>query len=241
MRKICVVTGGSHGIGEAVAESFTSQGYYTYNLDLKPGTFGHFIECDVASPECVENAFSLIYKDEIRIDSVVISAGVHFSGNVETTTVDDFDRIFSINVKGAYLAVKKCLPLMKDSGGSIVLVSSDQAFVGKRNSFVYNLSKSAVASMARTIAIDYAPYNIRCNAICPGTIDTPLYRAALSRASEKLGKSFDSLHREECNEQLLNRIGKASEVAEFIDFLCSDKAGFVTGSLHSIDGGYTTS
>lgn len=240
MCKVCVITGGSHGIGEAASRLFSSQGYRVYNLDLQPGNIGIFIECDVSSPDSVRNAFDEIRTHEKHVDFLVISAGIHFSGNVEATTVADFDRVLGINVKGAYLTTKESLSLMKEKGGSIVLVSSDQAFVGKKNSFVYNLSKSAVASMARTIAIDYATYNIRCNAICPGTIDTPLYRKALARASERLGVSLESLHREECSEQLLDRVGEASEVAEFIAFLCSDKAGFVTGSLHSIDGGYTT-
>lgn len=240
MSKVCLVTGGSNGIGEAVCEKFIHSGYRVYNFDIKPGAYGQFIECDVSLPESIKQAMNKISMSESSIDHLVISAGIHFSGTVESTTTDDFERVIGINVKGAYLSIKESLPHMKQNGGSIVLVSSDQAFVGKKNSFAYNLSKSAVASMARTVAIDYAPYNIRCNAVCPGTIDTPLYRNALTRASERLGKTFESLHEDECNEQLVRRIGTAREVADFVDFLCSEKAGFITGSLHSIDGGYTT-
>ncbi|MCS2151054.1 SDR family NAD(P)-dependent oxidoreductase [Scandinavium goeteborgense] len=144
MSKVCLVTGGSNGIGEAVCEKFIHSGYRVYNFDIKPGAYGQFIECDVSLPESIKPAMNKISMSESSIDHLVISAGIHFSGTVESTTTDDFERVIGINVKGAYLSIKESLPHMKQNGGSIVLVSSDQAFVGKKNSFAYNLSKSAV-------------------------------------------------------------------------------------------------
>jgi NAD(P)-dependent dehydrogenase (short-subunit alcohol dehydrogenase family) len=240
MKKVCVVTGGANGIGAAVVEKFLSNGFKVYSLDLVPSPKGVSVLCDVSNESSVEDAIALIKSNERRIDCLVINAGIHFYGNIEQTTTEDFDRVLGINVRGAYFGAKKSLPLMKNNGGSIVLISSDQAFIGKSNSFAYNMSKTAVASMAKTIAIDYAQFGIRCNAICPGTIDTPLYRSAMSKAVLCTGKTFDELHAEACNLQLLNRLGTAIEVADYVDFLCSDKAGFITGSLQSIDGGYTT-
>ena len=93
--------------------------------------------------------------------------------------------------------------------------------------------------MCKTIAIDYSIFNIRCNAVCPGTIDPPLYRKAVKLASQKTGLSVEKINNDEAKMQLLGRIGKASEVAELVNFLCGSKSAFITGSLHSIDGGYT--
>lgn len=236
---ICVVTGGSNGIGAAIVEKFLEAESKVYNLDINETPNAAFVKCDVSSLDSVAHAFSHIAREAGKIDKLVISAGIHLSGSIENTTESDFDNVFETNVKGAFLTLKHALPLMKKSGGSIVLLSSDQAIIGKSNSFAYNASKAAIAAMCRTTAIDYAEYNIRCNSVCPGTIDTPLYRKALGQAAKKKGVSFDALHKEENEQQLLNRIGMASEVADLIYFLCSDKANFITGSLHAIDGGYT--
>jgi hypothetical protein len=123
--------------------------------------------------------------------------------------------------------------------GSIVLLSSDQAIVGKRNSFAYNLSKSALASMAKTTALDFAEFNIRANAVCPGTIETPLYHKAIDQYCQKSGANKEEVHQEESELQPLGRLGKPNEVAELVLFLISDKSSFITGSLQLIDGGYT--
>lgn len=239
MKKVCIVTGGSNGIGEAVVESFLLSGFSVYNFDLEGSSKANFVYCDVSSADSVKNAVVQVIDIEGRVDVLVASAGVFFSGNIEETSYVDFDRVMGINVKGVFFVLKETIPHMKKNGGCVVLVSSDQAFIGKKNSFVYNASKAAVAAMARTIAIDYADFNIRCNAVCPGTIDTPLYRKAIQISSDKSGRSFEELNSDEANMQLLRRVGKPSEVADFVNFICSDKAAFITGSLHLIDGGYT--
>jgi hypothetical protein len=170
----------------------------------------------------------------------VSNAGIHFSANIENTSEDDFDKVFNINVKGAYAAVKAVLPSMKaNNNGAIIIMSSDQALVAKHNSFAYNLSKAALASMAKTTALDYAAFNIRANAVCPGTIETPLYHDAINNYCQKSGADKAEIHREEESLQPLNRLGQPEEVAELVLFLASDKAKFITGSLQVIDGGYT--
>jgi len=123
--------------------------------------------------------------------------------------------------------------------GSIVIVSSDQAIIGKPDSFAYNSSKAAIASMARTVALDYAQSGIRCNAVCPGTIDTPLYRNAVQRYALKNGLNPEQVHRDEAQAQPLGRIGTPEDVAYFIDFLMSEASSFITGALLPVDGGYT--
>jgi NAD(P)-dependent dehydrogenase (short-subunit alcohol dehydrogenase family) len=140
----------------------------------------------------------------------------------------------------AFEDIKAFLPNMKlNKNGSIILMSSDQALIAKHNSFAYNLSKAALASMAKTTALDYATFNIRANAVCPGTIETPLYHQAIDNYCQKSGADKAEVHNEEASLQPLNRIGQPEEVAELVLFLASDKAKFITGSLQVIDGGYT--
>ena len=239
MKKSCIVTGGSSGIGLSICQLFVEQGYQVFNLDLQPGKYGDFHQCDVTNVDQVESIIANICQQH-SIDALVSNAGIHFSANIENTSEQDLERVFSINVKGAYAAIKSVLPAMKNQkNGSIILVSSDQAIVGKQNSFAYNLSKAALASMAKTTALDYAKYNIRANAVCPGTIETPLYHTAIDNYCEESGADKNAVHQEEASMQPLGRLGQPEEVAELVLFLASDKAKFITGSLQVIDGGYT--
>ena len=152
----------------------------------------------------------------------------------------DLEKIFNINVKGAFSAIKAVLPTMKrQHNGAIILMSSDQALVAKKNSFAYNLSKTALASIAKTTALDYAEFNIRANAVCPGTIETPLYHQAIDSYCLTSGADKNKVHQAEQALQPLGRLGQPEEVAELVLFLASDKAKFITGSLQVIDGGYT--
>lgn len=239
MSKVAIVTGGSKGIGLATVSRLIDDGYTVYNFDITPSPVGLFVDCDVSNVSAVANAVNTIGQQHGHIDVVVSNAGRHLSANIENTSEQMLDALFSLNVKGAFSLVKHALPFMKKNGGAIVLVASDQALVGKRNSFAYNLSKAALASMARTTALDYAEYNIRANAVCPGTIETPLYHTAIDSYCEKSGADKAQVHAEEAALQPLNRLGQATEVADYIGFLVSDKATFITGSLQVIDGGYT--
>ncbi|REL30335.1 SDR family NAD(P)-dependent oxidoreductase [Thalassotalea euphylliae] len=239
MTKTCVITGGSSGIGLSIVKSFINDGYQVFNLDIQPSEYGHFIRCDMTDVSAVKNVVEKI-GNEHSIDVLVSNAGVHFSANIEDTSEADFERVFNINVKGAFAATQACLPFMRaQQNGSIIYIASDQALIGKRNSFAYNLSKSALASMARTTALDYAAHNIRANAVCPGTIETPLYHNAINRYVESSGADIEQVHQEEAALQPLGRLGQPEEVAELTLFLASDKAKFITGSLQVIDGGYT--
>lgn len=237
--KVCIVTGGSSGIGLAIVQRFLEANYLVYNLDMSPSSVGEFKACDISNVDQVNDIIQAIAQEH-TIDALVSNAGIHFSATIEDTTEQDLEKVFNINVKGAYGAIKAVLPNMKaNKQGSIVLMASDQALVGKRNSFAYNLSKSALASMAKTTALDYAAYNIRANAVCPGTIETPLYHKAIDNYCLTSGADKAQVHLEEEALQPIGRLGQPEEVAELVFFLCTDKASFITGSLQVIDGGYT--
>ncbi|MBB1451482.1 SDR family oxidoreductase [Pseudoalteromonas sp. SG43-1] len=240
MSKVVVVTGGTKGIGLAVVKRLLSNGYKVHNLDIEPSETGIFHQCDVSDVSAVQSCINAICEQSKRIDVLVSNAGKHLSANIESTDEQTLDALFALNVKGAYAAVQSVLPSMKaQNSGAIILVASDQAIIGKQNSFAYNLTKHALASMAKTTALDYASFNIRVNAVCPGTIETPLFHNAIDAYCAKSGANKAEIVAEEASLQPLNRLGQADEVAALVSFLASDDASFITGSLQSIDGGYT--
>ncbi len=239
MKKICVITGGSSGIGLSIAKLFVNNNYRVFNLDITSSSVGDFHYCDVSDVKQVGQVISEIAKQH-SINVLISNAGVHFSATIEQTSEAELDRVFNLNVKGAYAAITAVLPSMKKNrDGAIIIMSSDQALIAKPNSFAYNLSKSALASIAKTTAIDYASFNIRANAVCPGTIETPLYHQAITKYCNKSGAQPAEVHQQEEKLQPLHRLGQPEEVAELVLFLASDKAKFITGSLQVIDGGYT--
>ncbi|WP_299078598.1 SDR family oxidoreductase [uncultured Paraglaciecola sp.] len=244
-KPVCIVTGGSYGIGEAVCHKFSSQGYLVVNLDIQrnpsQSSAIEWQQCNVSVSSNVTQAILSNIKQYGRVDCLVSNAGMHFSANIEDTSDQEFDRVFELNVKGAIAATKAVLPQMKlQQNGVILYMASDQALIAKHNSFAYNLSKAALASMAKTTALDYAKYQIRANAICPGTIETPLYHKAINNYVASSGANIKQVHAEEAALQPIGRLGKASEVAALTYFLATDEAKFITGSLQVIDGGYTT-
>jgi len=240
MSKVAVVTGGTKGIGLAVVKRLLNNGYEVHNLDIELSEIGIFHQCDVSDVSAVRSCISAICEQSKRIDVLVSNAGKHLSANIESTDEQTLDALFALNVKGAYSAVQSVLPSMKaQNGGAIILIASDQAIIGKQNSFAYNLTKHALASMAKTTALDYANFNIRVNAVCPGTIETPLFHNAIDAYCVKSGENKAEIVAEEASLQPLNRLGQADEVAALVSFLASDDASFITGSLQSIDGGYT--
>lgn len=243
-RPVCIVTGGSMGIGLAVCEQFSENGYDVFNLDIcepqRVLSNVNWLACDVSKVEEVETSVKLVAKGAERIDALVCNAGKHLSASIEETSESQLDDMINLNIKGAYAAMKATLPHMKaQQSGAIVLMGSDQSFVGKRNSFAYGLTKAALASMAKTTALDYAQYNIRVNAVCPGTIETPLFHNAIDRYVSTSGANKSDVVQEEAELQPLGKLGQPEDVAAMTYFLCSEQAKFITGSLHAVDGGYT--
>jgi NAD(P)-dependent dehydrogenase (short-subunit alcohol dehydrogenase family) len=173
-----------------------------YNLDIaKPmqeDIFGssslHFIQCDVSKPNDLKAAIVSIFEKEGRIDHLVSNAGVWVGGEpMENIAEDEFDRVVNINIKGCFFAISSVVPLMRKQEprggfrGSIVVVGSDQSFIGKPYQNLYGLTKGAISQLAKSCAVQYAPEGIRVNCVCPGTIDTPLMRAAVEHMAELAG------------------------------------------------------
>lgn len=244
MKNSVIITGGSAGIGKATVEKFIAQDYEVYNLDLEPSNLDselvHDLICDVAEPASIQNAMNHILNKISHLKVVVACAGIYLSAPIEDTSETEFDALININLKGTFFLLKSVIPFMKQQkSGSIVLVGSDQSLVGKTRSAAYAATKGAVGQLTKAAALDLAPYHIRVNAVCPGTIDTPLYHHAIERTSERTRIGLDKLQAELASMQPLQRIGQPAEVAELIYFLGSDQASFMTGGLYPVDGGYT--
>ncbi len=243
--KTAVVTGGGSGIGRAIATLFAKQGAVVHILDISheaaKGTmeqiyteggasFSH--ECNVAYQAEVKDTFERIKK----VDILVNNAGVAHIGNAENTAEADFDRVFSVNVKGVYNCLHAAIPLMKANGGGVIVnMASVGGLVGLQDRFAYSMSKGAVLAMTLATAKDYIHQNIRCNSISPGRVHTPFVDGFLAKNYPgKEAEMFENLSKT----QPIGRMGKPEEIANLALFLCSDEAGFITGCDYPIDGGF---
>jgi len=238
MNKTVVITGGSKGIGLACAKLFYASGANVAVLDISSDEAGItdarwlYIACDASDSEAVKNAMHAIHTKFGSIDYLINNAGIQRYGNVTDTTEDQWDLVMNVNLKSQYLCAKHAIPYMQKQGAGVVInVSSVQAFVSQQNVAAYTTAKTALLGLTRSIAVDYAPH-IRCVAVCPGTIDTPMLRDALAQSPNP-----DAVMQECIDMHPAGRIGTAQEVAEMIAFLCSEKAGFITGQAIRIDGG----
>ncbi len=235
-----LVTGGASGIGEAVSRVFSAAGASVYIVDIDQARAGQLaaelpgasaLICDITEEDAVRRAFEGIP----ALDVLVNNAGIGLVGSIEETSLADFQRLFRVNVEGMFLATKYALPLLTASHGSIVMIGSVAGVVGVKRRFAYCATKGAVVAMTRQLAVDY-PKEIRVNCICPGTVDTPFVEAYL----EKYHKHEKEKVRAELNaRQPVGRLGKPEEIAHLALYLSSPEAAFVTGSVVSIDGGWT--
>lgn len=240
-----LISGGASGIGAACSEKFLQNNYRVYNLDINDNPIlqkypaYRYLKTNVCNNDEVTLALEDIISREATINTVIISAGKHLSASIEATDDDSLMDIVNLNLLGAWRVIKHSLPLMKKKGGSIITIGSDQSTVAKPNSAAYGMTKAALAQLTKSIAIDYAKYNIRANCLGVGTIDTPLYRKAIENYSLKSGISLGAIEKEEADCQPLGRIGLPQEVAELAFALSLDNLAYVTGALIPIDGGYT--
>lgn len=242
--KVIIITGGSSGIGAATAKLFAQSGAKVFVLDIQPLTYSDpeitWLSCDVADFTQVQNAVVSILQNVKQVDYLFANAGIHVIGDIESTSLEDLDKVIAVNLKGIYYVLKCVLPQMRQQNfGSIVLMGSDQSFVGKRETSIYGATKAAIAQLTKSTAIDYAQYNIRVNCVCPGTVDTPMFHHGVDLFAAQTGLDKKTVFEMWSKERPMQRVGKAEEVANVVAFLCSEDASFMTGSLMTVDGGYT--
>jgi NAD(P)-dependent dehydrogenase (short-subunit alcohol dehydrogenase family) len=239
--KVVVVTGAAKGIGQATARLFHTSGALIALLDVDDSAAqiarsfearGHFVDCDVSDAQSVRAAFDSIIDRFGGVDILVNNAGIQHYGTVTDTPEEEWDRVLAVNLKSAFLCAKYAIPSMLSRGGGVIVnLASVQAFVSQQKVAPYTTSKTALLGLTRSIAVDYAP-TIRCVAICPGTVDTPMLRGAIQQSPNPQEVL------EECNQMHpVKRIGTPEEIAELVLFVCSSKAGFITGQPIRIDGG----
>jgi NAD(P)-dependent dehydrogenase (short-subunit alcohol dehydrogenase family) len=219
----------------------TSAGCKTHVFDIKPSTDGVFQTCDVRDYNQVRRCVQNVVNQDGRLDLLFVAAGVHLFANIEDTSIEEFERVLSINLKGPFYVLKEVLPVMRQQKyGNVVLMGSDQVFIGKGSSTVYGMSKAALGQLTKSLAIDYAPYNVRVNCICPGTIDTPMIGPSVERFHQATGMSIDAIYDMLRKAQPIQRLGTPEELGKAVLFLLSDDCPFMTGALVSADGGYTS-
>ncbi|HKR29546.1 MAG TPA: glucose 1-dehydrogenase [Terriglobales bacterium] len=246
--KNAVITGGASGIGKAIAMSFAEAGASVHIVEVDQKNAEETTKqirdgggqvcwslCDVSNQQQVKEIFSKI-AGAGPINILVNNAGVSHIGKLENTAEEEFDRVYRINVKGVYNCMYAALDSMKAGGGGVILnLASIAGLAGLADRFAYSMSKGAVLTMTYSVARDYVAYNIRCNCISPARVHTPFVDGFLHKnypgREQEMMQKLSQL-------QPIGRMGQPEEVASLALFLCSDAAGFITGSNYPIDGGF---
>ena len=262
--KVAVVTGGRGGIGTAVCARFAAEGAAVYATGLsEPGAgagagtgtdagaaaaapdstsapapvAGHvvFHRHDVTSEESTVALMARVSREHGRLDVLVNAAGIEIEKTVEHTSLEEWNRIFAVNVTGTFLASKHALPLMRRAGGgSIINFGSYDGFIADPNLAAYCATKGAVHALTRAMACDHGPDNIRVNAICPGYVDTPMLKSFFDAKGDAEAASM----RDEARRvHPLGRWGTPEDMANLVNWLAGDEARYATGQLWVLDGG----
>lgn len=247
--KVIAVTGGGLGIGRATCEIFAARGAVVSILDRdeiageqtcleieQKGGNAIFHKVDVADFSQVEFAIQATEAAFGSLQSLVVSAGIQRYGTALSTDDAQWEEVLGVNLKGAWNAARAALPFIQRSGGgTIVNVSSVQALASQQNVLAYTVSKHGLLGLTRSMAMDFAKDNIRVNAVCPGTVDTPMLQAAaaLDADPQSVYDACKAMHP-------LGRIAQPSEIAEVVAFLAHESSSFVTGAVWTVDGGLLT-
>lgn len=245
--KAAVITGGGSGIGRAISLLFAKQGATVHIIEVNDSAASTVVDeintsggkavshvCDISSQQQVTDTMNKIG----RVNILVNNAGIAHVGNVEKTSSADFEKVFNVNVKGAYNCLFAAIPKMKEQGGGVILnLCSIAAWVGIPDRFAYSMSKGAIHAMTLSVAKDYLNDNIRCNCISPARVHTPFVDGFLSKNYPgNEAEMFAKLSKT----QPIGRMGTPDEIATLALYLCSDESSFITGNNYNIDGGFIT-
>jgi NAD(P)-dependent dehydrogenase (short-subunit alcohol dehydrogenase family) len=227
--RTAIVTGAASGIGLALAQLLRAEGATVVGADLVEAD----VECDVSREEDVERLVRHALATTGRLDVVCNNAGIGSTSDPVSCTLEEWERVFAVNVRGVFLGTKHALPHLLDRGsGAIVNTASVAGLVGLRDRAAYGASKGAVISFTKQVAVQYAGTGVRCNCVCPGTVDSPWVGRLLAEADDP-----EAARRALVARQPVGRLGRPEEVASVIAYLASDDAAFVTGAAWVIDGG----
>ncbi|WP_108245088.1 SDR family NAD(P)-dependent oxidoreductase [Muricauda brasiliensis] len=237
--RVSLITGGNSGIGYATAKKFKEEGATviitgrsTEKVESAASELGvKGVVADVSDLSAIDRAVAQVAHEFGKIDVLFVNAGIFIPMPVGQSSEDGFDNLMDINFKGAVFTIEKFLPILND-GGSIVNLSSINAYTGMPNTAIYGASKAALNAYTRAAATELSPRKIRINALNPGPIATPIF-GKTGMSEEQLKEMGDMMQ----NRIPLKRYGKPEEIAEVAAFLASDKASFITGAEYNVDGG----
>jgi NAD(P)-dependent dehydrogenase (short-subunit alcohol dehydrogenase family) len=253
--RVALVTGGSQGIGGAVVELLAKAGASVGVCGLEADVVDETVQAvtgrggealavpaDVTDPASIERAVAATVERYGRLDTLVASAGIQRYGTVVDTDEEVWDEVFATNVKGVYLAARSALPhLRRSDQGSIVVVSSVQGHAAQSEVAAYAASKGALDALVRAMAVDEAGSGVRVNAVCPGSVDTPMLRSSARRVSDGTPEGTEQVVDRWGRMHPVGRVATPREVAEVIAFLAGPRASFVTGVDLRVDGGLLAS
>ena len=235
--RIAVVTGGCGGIGKAVCQRFHAEGAVVYATDVASFDFSesniHVLHHDVGSEEDAKAVMARVEAKHDRLDVLVNAAGIEIEKTIEETTLDEWNRSFSVNVNGTFLTRKHALPLMRKAGaGSIINFGSYDGFIADPSLAVYCATKGAVHALTRAMACDHGPEGIRVNAVCPGYVDTPMLQSFFGESGD-----IESLKRAVRDVHPIRSYGQPEDIANLVNWLAGDEARYASGQLWVMDGG----
>ncbi|MDI9330047.1 MAG: SDR family oxidoreductase [Alphaproteobacteria bacterium] len=243
--KIAMVTAAGQGIGRATAEAFVREGAQVIACDINVATLATLREAtgcqtdvlDVLQPQAIAD----LARRHPHIDTLFNAAGFVHAGSILESTEEEWDFAFNLNVRSQYRMIKAFLPgMLQRGGGSIINVASVVGSLkGTTNRFIYGASKAAIIGLTKSVAADYVGRGVRCNAICPGTIESPSLRERISAQAQATGQSLADTEAFFVARQPMGRLGRTAEIAALAVYLASDDAAFTTGTAQVIDGGWS--
>lgn len=237
--KTCVVTAAGQGIGRATVDAFVAEGAEVWATDINGSALEALSDMDGVTIRCVDVTDAAAVKEIARqtgpVDVLFNCAGFVHAGSILECSEEDWEFAFNLNARAMFRMMKTYLPgMLENGGGSIINMSSVASSIkGVPNRFAYTASKAAVIGMTKSVAADYVTKDIRCNAICPGTVDSPSLHDRLRATGD-----YDKALSEFIARQAMGRVGKTEEIAALAVYLASNESSFTTGQCHIIDGGW---